>query len=309
MEKKTQGKGMNTLSKKVTRLEEKVDNVHKRIDELHFLMSTILSLVANNNAQAPHIVPPQVVEGFNPMHPPMEQYAPPMPIVQHNEEVVVDENQTEEEVNEEVADGESEEDYHKENPDLAIEVSDEEVLDVVMPLAEGRYIAHEVLAGLVSQCKRVRLWTSTQVNDGNFARARNQVKQYAMSTPYTLMIDNDLVLPPNGLARMIDFLDRHSEFGAIGISKTHLPDPAQGEVEINVHVDPSPVLWRTELFHEIPYMNRGSCECMAYCEDIRARGLEVGVLTGMTAKHIIDTRWESIPRTEHMLESIPMRSV
>lgn len=175
------------------------------------------------------------------------------------------------------------------NPDAD---DDRPRLDVVMPVKEGRYIHSKVLSSIENQGYNTKLWMSTLHSAGNIALARNQVKQYAR-TPFTLMHDNDIILPDGILTQMIDFLEQNPNFGAVAVSKKHVPDPSIGKVEVVGHVDAGPVMWRTDLLHQITY--RGytddcpQCECLGYCEDLRAMGFEVGFLTGVIAEHIVDT--------------------
>ena len=89
---------------------------------------------------------------------------------------------------------------------------------------------------------------------------------------------------------MCKFLDTHTEFDAIAISKKHVPDPRLGEVEIAAHVDAGPVMFRLEALQKLKYQYRGQCECMAMCQDIRAAGKEIGFLTGTVALHIENTK-------------------
>lgn len=174
-----------------------------------------------------------------------------------------------------------------------------DVIDVVMPLQEGRYISHEVLEGLIRQGISFRLWVSTKVSDGNYAAARNNIKQYGKSS-YILMLDNDIVLPPGAIIKMQQFLDNHPEFAAIAIRKNEPPVPEKEEgVSTSPHVSMSCVLFRKEILEKITFsipswegrtLPEGGCECAQCCHDIRAMGLEIGFLTGIQAIHLYDTR-------------------
>ena len=174
-------------------------------------------------------------------------------------------------------------------------------LDVVMPVKEGRFIHNKVLSSIENQGYNTRLWVSTLHSAGNIALARNQVKQYA-SGEFVLMHDNDIILPDGILDRMIDFLQQNANFGAVAVSKKHVPDPAIGKVEVVGHVDAGPVMWRTALLHQITY--RGytedcpQCECLGYCEDLRAMGYEVGFLTGVIAEHIDMTEFGTAAQSD-----------
>ena len=79
------------------------------------------------------------------------------------------------------------------------------IVDILMPIEEGRYIPQGVMQGILCQGINFRLWTSTKFSGGDYAGARNNIKKYA-KTDFTLMLDNDIVLPKGAIIKMIDFL-------------------------------------------------------------------------------------------------------
>jgi len=169
-----------------------------------------------------------------------------------------------------------------------------EVVDIVMPIEEGRFIPHAVIEGILEQSCTLRLWISTKHSDGDYAAARNNVKKYG-SSPMVLMLDNDIVLPPGAIERMSKFLDGHQEYAAIGISKDSIP-VANGEILDAEHVDMSCVLFRQEILDRItfsqghPFPGKGRCECLQCCDDIRQMGMKIGFLVGLQVYHILNTR-------------------
>ena len=276
------GKQLKKLFKRVSSAEK---NLSERIDSVQTVQNLILSQLLQNRGN--FIQPGQ--PGSAPIPVPNEAFsAPEVVIPQRLEDFELPEGAVNEEHTE------------QSETELVFEENDDDpFVDVVMPLQEGRFIHSEVMKGLSNQCVKTRLWTSTLVSNGDFAAARNQVKQYARSK-YVLMLDNDMVLPEGALERMIKFLDKHKDFGAVALSKRHTPNPALGEVEVAVHIDAGGTLWRNELYQKITYQFRGSCECMASCEDLRAMGYEIGMLTGTHAKHILDTRSDLLKNDQQM---------
>ena len=167
-----------------------------------------------------------------------------------------------------------------------------------MAVQEGRFIPIEVLEGLHKQNVNFKLWVSTRDDGNQAAGARNRVKQYATSK-YLLTMDNDLVLEPYSIKKLVTFLDRNPNFGAIAINKYRVP-PGNGEAIVESHIDSAPVLWRLELLKKITYEYRVQkdhegkdyigCECLAAGQDVRAMGYEIGFLTGIRCHHIKETK-------------------
>ncbi len=175
-------------------------------------------------------------------------------------------------------------------------------LDILMPTEEGRFIPQEVLEGMLAQGIPFRLWVSTKVSGGDYAGARNNIKQYGRSE-WILMLDNDLILPAGAIQKMLDFLKAHPGYAAIALAK--YPLGQTNETVINApHVDMSCVLFRKAVFDQITFSEPrkegrrlpepyGVCECSQCCFDIRQMGLEIGFLTGLHAQHLPDTRFST----------------
>jgi len=269
----------SNFSKSIKKIQKQVEANQQTIENLHALVHNVLM-----QQQNPNVFPAPTFQNDPAQFPqqiPMPAPPPPMVVNESNVVEIPDEG-----LHDKLADAAV-------NPD---EGDDRPRLDVVMPVKEGRFIHSKVLASIENQGFNTKLWVSTLHSAGNIALARNQVKQYA-TTDYTLMHDNDIILPPGILTDMISFLETNSNFGAVAVSKKHVPDPAIGKVEVVGHVDSGPVMWRTNLLHQIEY--RGytedcpQCECLGYCADLRAMGYEVGFLTGVIAEHIDHTETET----------------
>lgn len=168
-----------------------------------------------------------------------------------------------------------------------------------MPIKEGRFIPQEVLEGLVRQNIPFRLWTSTAVSDGDYAKARNHIKQYACSSSYSLMLDNDIILPGGALSTMIAFLDIHADFAAVALRKQSSISQKPSDPVIADepdHVDMSCVLFRTNELLALNFaypggdpQTRQGCECLKACQDIRDAGKRIGFVRGINAEHIQNT--------------------
>lgn len=184
-----------------------------------------------------------------------------------------------------------------------------DLIDVLMPTKEGRFIPRQVLQGLLDQRVPFRLWISTVVSNGDHAKARNHIKQYAHSKPYVLMLDNDIILPKGALNAMMRFLDAHEDFAAIALRKGQVPGYSGRSsdeliAEEPEHVDMSCVLFRTVELKALTFgypgspdlQKRSGCECIKACQDIRAGGKRIGFLQGIIAGHLYDTEFSSLSR-------------
>ncbi len=171
-----------------------------------------------------------------------------------------------------------------------------EQVDVIMPLEEGRNIPGDVLTALTAQDVPVTLWVSTSVGDGQFADARNHIKQYGASR-YVLMLDNDVAMPRGSLAEMCRFLDAQERYAAIGLCKhSRLRFATDDDWLTAPHVDMSCVLFRGDVLKRLTFLDRGNaarlkrksrgCECTNCCRDIREMGLRIGFLPNVYAGHL-----------------------
>lgn len=167
------------------------------------------------------------------------------------------------------------------------------MIDVLMPVKEGRFIPKEVLDALLTQGIPFRLFVSTKFSNGDYPAARNNIKQYGRS-PLVLMLDNDIVLPKGALSQMMHFLDEHPEYGAIGLPKQDFRNLDEEALLHAAHVDMSCVLFRQEVLFQLTFRwpppdenaSTGGCECGQACRDLRRMGFQIGFLPGLYAKHI-----------------------
>lgn len=170
-------------------------------------------------------------------------------------------------------------------------VTNSSILDILIPCEEGRYINSQTIRSIENQGYDFRLWVSTKHSDGDHEKARNQVKDYGVSE-FVLFLDNDLELPPNGIRAMVHFLMKpeNSHVACIVLHRIELGDETiyseyDETADYPAHVGMSCNLWRREVLEQMTFTKRGSCECKAMCEDLRANGYQIGILRGLTCTH------------------------
>jgi GT2 family glycosyltransferase len=92
-------------------------------------------------------------------------------------------------------------------------------------------------------------------NTGNagYAQGNNQALRIAAGT-YILLLNPDVILPPNALNRALAFMEAHPNAGALGVRQVH-PD---GRLQRSVRGFPSPlaVLWELLGFSRLLPFNR-----------------------------------------------------
>ena len=166
-----------------------------------------------------------------------------------------------------------------------------EYLDVLMVCSPDRFIPQLVIDHLLIQNIPMRFFISNCKGDGA-ASARNFVKQMWQSIPdkekskYTLMTDNDLLMPKNSVQSMITFLNENSDFGAIALHRNETPEQT---IEA-AHVNAGPVVFRKEVLEQITYHNNDGCECQGMTNDVKDLKHRIGYLGGFQYGHIENTR-------------------
>lgn len=168
------------------------------------------------------------------------------------------------------------------------------LIDIVMPIVQGRFVPPEVLMGTLWHFGiRTNLIVSTAY-PSNLAQARNAVKGYA-ETDYVLMLDNDVVLPPRSLEGMSSFLDRYADFGAIALAKRpSCVEPILDEKAVTEpdHVDMSCVLWRRAVLEWLVFRTTPDadyCDCLPACDDLRGAGHRIGFMPKWVCTHFDNT--------------------
>jgi hypothetical protein len=117
------------------------------------------------------------------------------------------------------------------------------------------------------------------------ARARNRGKRLGTS-PWVMYLDDDVVLGPGCIARLVDGLRRRPGFAALGADSAG--DMAGGwqNWDYPRHVGMAATLFRRERLAALTFRwEPGKCECLCCCEDLRRDGHGIGYLAGAQAWH------------------------
>ena len=162
-------------------------------------------------------------------------------------------------------------------------------IDILIPMSPERFLPQLVLDHILIQNIPFRLFSSNMIGDGA-ANARNFVKDMHSKSPnrsyYTLMTDNDILLPRGSLQAMMDFLEDNPEFGAVGLHRNEVP----AEVREDSHINAGPVLFVTSIFDQITYHNNDGCECQGMTNDVRALDKKIAYLPNVQYEHIERTK-------------------
>ena len=117
------------------------------------------------------------------------------------------------------------------------------------------------------------------------ARARNAGKRQGLA-PYVMMLDDDVVLGPDCVARLLAGLQRRPEFGALGADCAGEMRQGSRDWDCPNHVGMASVLFRRSALEAITFRwERDKCECRCCCEDLRRAGLGIGYEASADAWH------------------------
>ena len=117
------------------------------------------------------------------------------------------------------------------------------------------------------------------------ARARNNGKRLGLAS-YVMMLDDDVVLGPQCVARLVEGLQRRPEFGALGADCAGEMQPGSRDWDSPIHVGMASVLFRRSALGAIAFRwERGKCECRCCCDDLRRAGLSIGYDPAADAWH------------------------
>jgi len=162
-------------------------------------------------------------------------------------------------------------------------------VDVLTVLGPGRNIREPVLSSLKEQGD-VEL--EHYVVDGiplpgewerdAIVRARNRAKQLG-TAHYAMFLDDDVVLPPQGIEKLVYTLILNPRYAAIGIDYQDFVQTSSW----SVHVAMGAVLFIRPILDRIQFRHEpGKCECLCCCEDIRWMGYCINYLPGVRAEHL-----------------------
>ena len=163
------------------------------------------------------------------------------------------------------------------------------LVDVIMIIGANRIAKREVLESLNEQgipfnfyVQRDTLRLSSKIE--NIVHTRNIAKHLGNS-PFVMWVDDDMVLPKEGIKLCLQFLLSHPNFGAVGIN-------GQKPVTFNPfrnHIGMASILVYRNLLDEITFRFEREtkwCECMCFCDDLRKKNFLVDYLPGLRATHL-----------------------
>ena len=162
-------------------------------------------------------------------------------------------------------------------------------VDVLTILGPGRTIREPVLDALENQGD---VALQHYIVDGTpmpgdkrldaIVRARNHAKQVGIAH-YAMFLDDDIVLPPRGIEKLVYALIFSPRYAAIGIDCQGLIQPSSGAV----HVGMGAVLFIRPILEPIQFRHEpGKCECLCCCEDIRRMGYCIDYYPGLYGEHL-----------------------
>lgn len=162
-------------------------------------------------------------------------------------------------------------------------------VDVLTVLGPGRIIKESVYEALKDQgnvnINHYIIQEPPLFNEGRvdaIARARNKAKGFGDSH-YVMFLDDDVVLPPSGIEKLIFALFFNRRYAAIGIDYQNITNQPFGRI----HVAMGAVMFLRPILEQIHFRTEPNvCECYCCCEDIRRMGYLIDYLPGVQAKHL-----------------------
>lgn len=163
-------------------------------------------------------------------------------------------------------------------------------VDVVILTRDSEPLRPEVAGGLARQ-RGVRLHFhrvigSRRPQDVNrwqsIVRARNRGAELG-NAPLFMFLDDDVVLDPNCILRLVHQLGHQPSFGALAsdyLGETSYDCPSR-------HVAMGATLFRRCALSSIRFRwQRGRCECQCCCDDLRTNGWQIGYCRTAKARHV-----------------------
>jgi hypothetical protein len=117
------------------------------------------------------------------------------------------------------------------------------------------------------------------------ARARNQGKRLG-TAPWVMCLDDDVVLGPGCIARLVEALRTRPGFAAMGADSAGEMAEGWQNWDYPRHVGMAATLFRRERLAALTFRwEPGKCECLCCCDDLRHDGRGIGYLAGAQAWH------------------------
>jgi hypothetical protein len=162
-------------------------------------------------------------------------------------------------------------------------------VDVLTVLGPGREIHKRVLSAMENQ-GNVKLEHHILNGDPmpgenrivTIARARNRAKELG-DAHYAMFLDDDVVLPPRGIEKLVYALIFNPRYAAIGIDYQNYTPPGPWAI----HVAMGAIMFIRPILERIHFrVEPNKCECYCCCDDIRRMGYLVDYLPGLRAEHL-----------------------
>ena len=116
-------------------------------------------------------------------------------------------------------------------------------------------------------------------------RARNGGRRLG-SAPWVMMLDDDVVLAPDCVARLVEALRGRPGFAAMGADYDGEMTRWPGSWDHPPHVGMGATLFRRERLAGVTFRwEPGKCECRCCCDDLRRGGWGIGLVPGARARH------------------------
>jgi hypothetical protein len=117
------------------------------------------------------------------------------------------------------------------------------------------------------------------------ARARNEAKQRG-EAPWVMFLDDDVVLGPDCVARLVEGLRQRPEFAALAADCAGEMSQGWDHWDYPRHVGMASTLFRRQHLDTVTFRwEPQKCECRCCCEDLRRAGLGIGYLKEARAWH------------------------
>jgi hypothetical protein len=117
------------------------------------------------------------------------------------------------------------------------------------------------------------------------ARARNEGKRLG-SAPWVMYLDDDVVLGPGCVARLVEGLSHRPGFAALAADCAGEMDGGWQNWDYPRHVGMASTLFRRERLADLTFRwEPEKCECRCCCDDLRLCGFAIGYMPGALAWH------------------------
>ena len=149
-------------------------------------------------------------------------------------------------------------------------------IDVLIPLADGERLHHEVLSALLAQDVICHVLPISRPRSDSAKGRKSQTEcrnllRVRAAGRYALMMDSDVVLSrPTDVSEMARYLDENPVYGAVGLrTKRH----------VTSHVIISCVCVRSEILRATPFHNDNDrCNCIGFTNAITTCYLDDRIL-------------------------------